>query len=481
MAPKRATPKHAVRETVEPSHSTGPPVALEPTHEVSSNDELANRQQPEPPRTHAPPLEGSEEEETHVQQLLERAQRKARIAAMWESIALQERIALEHEARTRNHQNPVAKRPYADIQTQESTHYRISTPNPTQPVEPMQVDSGKQPMGVLPEYSDDGSSSGDEDSSHSSRKIADLPIQGTRSQTTQSQNSHAETSHTETSQPTPQGRAPPPPPRDFQYQGKNIKEFSIWESRLTTHFQRSPRYFVNDEVKIADGKLWIGDEILYLWDSHVKELNRPPTFRDFLEFCLRRIDNPENLQTEAYQKHMEARQRSWQSVRDFSAYLKQWEDQFAEPYTTGQRMEHIHSRLLPEVRSFTNRYCQKRDHDTYESYISSLQDAENDLPGRKEAISKKNPKSSHVETSQPFSAGRPLGQRVSIQHSQPKRPKPPQTNKGYQRTTGTTQGFDKKPGTCNYCKKPNHWANECRIRMADEEKNKNPQPQRTKI
>src|SRR5436853_2431110 len=127
----------------------------------------------------------------------------------------------------------------------------------------------------------------------------------------------------ETATPLPI-RPPPKPAMDGLYEGKSMREFNAFMLRMENHFLRYAIWFTNDENKIIDGVQNLSDSLLLKWSQHVKESgDEAQTWKAFRDFFLRQINDPKNLTRRTQQKFTEARQKPYQSIRDFATYLAQ--------------------------------------------------------------------------------------------------------------------------------------------------------------
>ena len=104
-------------------------------------------------------------------------------------------------------------------------------------------------------------------------------------------------------------------------------------ARLENHFDQYATYYTLDKQKIAESVSELGDETLRKWIQHKKDVGEDNlTWQGFNDFLLSLINDPVILAREAMKRYMNAKQKTYQSVRDFAAYLKDWE-QHLDPYT----------------------------------------------------------------------------------------------------------------------------------------------------
>ncbi|EDN07425.1 hypothetical protein HCAG_03956 [Histoplasma mississippiense (nom. inval.)] len=168
------------------------------------------------------------------------------------------------------------------------------------------------------------------------------------------------------SRPTPDIAAEPPqnrpadnmdddnetPPRleikDY-YRGKNMLEFKDYKDRMLTLFARHRLYYRKEERKINDAKLYLDAHVKQKWLNFVSAYERrggatPLTFDDMLSHLEMQINDPQNQRRLASQRFQDAKQQEWQSIRDFSKYLEDWE-YYLPPYSEEQRMDNLRTAM----------------------------------------------------------------------------------------------------------------------------------------
>jgi hypothetical protein len=252
-------------------------------------------------------------------------------------------------------------------------------------------------------------------------------------------------------------RPPPKAAMESRYKGKNMREFTTFTTRLENHFRRYAEYFTSDKRKVAEGVSELSDPLLLKWAQHEKDEGEAAiTWQGFYEFLLRLINDPINLRREASQNYTDARQKVEQSVRDFAAYMAQWEVQLQEPYTENQRKEHLRTRVLTEIRHEALKY--KEEPESYEAFVAHLQTVENSLPARMATI--RDPRRDSNRRS------RHDTQKSNDNYRSHSRP--------HSDTTGRPRDNNLK--YCNYCKRYGHIEPDCRIKKRDTERNRTPKP-----
>ncbi|KAA8641308.1 uncharacterized protein ATNIH1004_002048 [Aspergillus tanneri] len=128
-------------------------------------------------------------------------------------------------------------------------------------------------------------------------------------------------------EPTHALKPPAPPAHVSEYMGKNMQEYQTFIARMETHFERNRYYFTNDTTKVVEGTAHLCATFIRLWRQHEEEVADKPTWEDFRKFLLRQLNDPVNLRRDASQRYHDARQQDHQNVREFAAYLNQWEVQ----------------------------------------------------------------------------------------------------------------------------------------------------------
>ena len=440
----------APKKTSNSKQSASEPETTQPTQDTSEDPpQLLEPKSPNPEGD--PEVEPVDEEEILEKQLAE-ASRQARLAALREKIACEHQCRLEAEARIQNYQNNTNKRPRSGSYSEPA---QGETSRPTDTIQDRAMDNqpNSSTTARIPDNDNTSQSSND-------NHTQNTPVpESAHEYSTQPARS-------KTSQPIPKGSPPAPPHPSEKFKGKDIREYTLWKGKIENIFQQKPQYFVNDGIKISVGKSWISDDLFYNWDSHRRELKHDPSWEEFLDFCLREIANPDTISDDAHQKYTEARQKPWQSVRDFASYLKQWEDQFTEPYTDGQRIIHLQTRILKEVRSRADLYAESPR--TYNAYVVWLAKVESDMDDRKRAMESGKP-SQFSRSSHPDKKPHMRGFKSS-------HPKGSSNNEKPQSDDSRADKKTRKDKSCFYCKKPGHWINECCKKAADEEKTNTSQP-----
>jgi hypothetical protein len=244
-------------------------------------------------------------------------------------------------------------------------------------------------------------------------------------------------------------KAPPRLKLEPKYAGKSLREYTIFMARLDNHFERYARAYTDDRQKIADAVAELDDDMLRKWVQHKKDIDEDLlTWTGFCDFQLSLINDPVNLTREAMRRYMTATQKFDQSVRDFAAYLKEWE-QLLEPYSEEQRKEHLRAKVLYEVRAESLKYS--KEPESYDAYVAHLQTVEDSIPTRRAALKGKRPRGAGRIASHSESAAR--DERRTTRFEQPGRP---------DRKSSHTKFV------CYYCNQQGHKSPSCPKRIQDE-------------
>ncbi|KAG5300965.1 hypothetical protein I7I48_00813 [Histoplasma ohiense] len=111
----------------------------------------------------------------------------------------------------------------------------------------------------------------------------------------------------------------------------------------------------------------------------------PLTFDDMLSHLEMQTNDPQNQRRLASQRFQDAYQKEWQSLREFSKYLEDWE-YYLPPYDEQQRMDNLRSKVLPVIRN--ELLCYTQEPWDYDEPLRRLQSIEENMPERRRAIHK---------------------------------------------------------------------------------------------
>jgi hypothetical protein len=244
------------------------------------------------------------------------------------------------------------------------------------------------------------------------------------------------------SQSAPQAHALAPvrrtlkPKSPNEYRGKNLKEHREFFRSCEIAFRLLPQEFAVDNDKVLWAMQYLGGDPRELWYAHYEHafeaLSLAPTWEYFKSYMLDMLADPINRSLDAATAHAQAMQRKDQTVRSFATYLEVIEEQLT-PYTETQRIQHLFSKLRPELQRAVTNYHQIPP--TREALIALCSTLERNL---RRAQPAHEPRTHTMSTRTPRMAPK----------SQPRGPPP--TYK------------DKRSVTCYKCNKQGHYANECR-------------------
>lgn len=161
-----------------------------------------------------------------------------------------------------------------------------------------------------------------------------------------------------------QALTPPQPRRSLrpkdppEYKGKTLKEHREFCRSCEVAFRLLPQEFSYNRDKVLWAMQYIVGEPRELWYTHYERTfeacGETPTWEYFKDYMLDLLSDPINRTLEAATAHAQAMQRRDQTVRSFATYLEVLEDQLT-PYTEEQRVQHLFSKLRPEIqRAITN-------------------------------------------------------------------------------------------------------------------------------
>ena len=231
------------------------------------------------------------------------------------------------------------------------------------------------------------------------------------------------------------------PKEPSEYKGKTLKEHREFFRTCKTAFRLDPQDFPEDRQKILWAMQYLGGDPRESWYSYFEKREEThadtPTWEYFKQFMLDLLSDPVNRSLEAATAHAQAIQRKDQSVRAFATYLEVLEDQLT-PYTEEQRVQHLFSKLRPELqRAFTNYHQIPNTREELIAISSTLERNMRRAPVAQETL----PKSVTRGKSKDRKEEKKSSTTAHTPESKPK---------------------DKSSVTCYKCQKKGHYANECK-------------------
>jgi hypothetical protein len=242
----------------------------------------------------------------------------------------------------------------------------------------------------------------------------------------------------------PQALTPPHAKRTIkpkdpaEYKGRTLKEHREFFRSCELAFRLLPLEFCHDKDKTLWAMQYLAGDPRELWYTHYERTfeasEETLTWEYFKDYMLNLLSDPINRTLEAATAHAHAMQRKDQTVRAFATYLDVLEEQLT-PYTEEQRVQHLFSKLKPELQRAITNYHQVPA--TREDLVALGSTLERNL--RRASP----PREQHPRSK--FSGKQ--------RESKPKEGSPVIINKPVR---------DKSSVTCYKCQKVGYYANECR-------------------
>lgn len=235
------------------------------------------------------------------------------------------------------------------------------------------------------------------------------------------------------------------------FEGKGIREYRDFETRLLIAFRLDPMAFLTEDQRIAFTLQYLIPTYRQLWLQREQEDDSVTLgWREMMDFLLDLMKSPINRELQMTLQYSRAAQREGQSVNEFAAYLATIENQIDPPYDPKHLMMHLYTKLRTEIRVALSNYADfpKTRRELVErasTLEDNLQRSRAEQPRRRrDANASQRPIARHSSNNQP-----------------PRSTTRPPANPS-QRTGGSP---DK---TCFYCKKPGHWAQYCRFKYSNQ-------------
>jgi hypothetical protein len=136
------------------------------------------------------------------------------------------------------------------------------------------------------------------------------------------------------------------------FEGKGMREYYDFESRLRIAFRLDPAAFVLEDQKIAYTLQYLQPTFRQLWiQREMEDDGETLGWSEMMSFLLDQIKSPVNRELQVTIVYQKSTQKDGQSVNDFAAYLSTLENQINPPYEQKHLVMHLYSKLRPELRA----------------------------------------------------------------------------------------------------------------------------------
>ena len=133
------------------------------------------------------------------------------------------------------------------------------------------------------------------------------------------------------------------------YQGKSLAELTDYNRTCKRAFDYQPTQFKRRRDKVTWAAMYIKGAPAREWEKYTKEGGSLDIEWDtYIEFFRNLISHASNRGRTYAMKYQTARQLPDQGIRAFLNYMEELEDQL-EPYTETQKVEHLLTRIHPEM------------------------------------------------------------------------------------------------------------------------------------
>ena len=138
-----------------------------------------------------------------------------------------------------------------------------------------------------------------------------------------------------------------------RYKGRSLKELEKF-LRQCKNVRRLESYRFEDESEEVKWAIsFLDDEPAETWDRYEKDTFEENegvfTWEEFEDFLRDQQSDPVNRGLTAAQNYAEAKQREYQTARQFATYLEELEA-YLPPYDEAQRAQHLFTKLKPSLR-----------------------------------------------------------------------------------------------------------------------------------
>ena len=277
------------------------------------------------------------------------------------------------------------------------------------------------------------------------------------------------------------------------YKGKTIKEHGEWFWQLNNQIERSPRYFPNDQAKIAHAKLGLregpADFIRQREETGAGSLGW--TYEQFKDELLDLVQHPSMRGNMTMDRYSQARQKPHQTVQDFDSYLGGLESMLDDDFRREPiKRKMFMTKLVPGLQQLlgvSGKQCGTRAELVAEASRLEQLDPERQraLKGARDPLNRSQTSqgtNSRDHKSRPNET-RHRGEGQTRTHTPPARAAHAQQTGG-SNPNNTPVGNRKRvhsptqDNACFYCKELGHWKDECpkknSVGFVEEPKNGSP-------
>lgn len=230
------------------------------------------------------------------------------------------------------------------------------------------------------------------------------------------------------------------------FEGKGIREYYDFESRLKIAFRLDPQAFTWEDQKIAFTLQYLQPTFRQLWIQRELEVDGEELeWRQMMSFLLDQIQSPVNRELQVTLQYQRASQKEGQTVNEFAAYLATLENQINPPYEQKHLVMHLYSKLRPELRVALANYAE-------------FPKTRRELVERAATLEDNQRKPAGLTASHRGVVNRPFR---TVTRSTPTRPiATPSSSRITSRAIGKL-AEPRRVTTCNYCHKIGHWEKDC--------------------
>lgn len=227
------------------------------------------------------------------------------------------------------------------------------------------------------------------------------------------------------------------------FEGKGLREYYDFETRLQIAFRLDPAAFSLEDQKIAFTLQYLQVTLRQLWIQRELEADGDTLgWRDMMSFLLDQIKSPVNRELQVTIQYQKATQKDGQSVNDFAAYLSTLENQINPPYEQKHLVMHLYSKLRPEIRIALSNYAEFPT--TRRELVERAATLEDNLRriGGPPSVTRRSGSGSQIQT--------------------PRFPRDASPRRVPRAAPSVVKSaFGQKPVMCHYCGRTGHWAKDC--------------------